>query len=117
MDLSYENFLKILLTFKKFNEDLSSLYKDGFDFFEGKYQLSEHMGNILEIFLKTHYSPEGVEWINWFIFENDYGQRGLDATDNGEKVCHSFESTWEYVKQFEIKNMTKGYLPVYIKDE
>jgi hypothetical protein len=116
--MSYEYFLKILLTYKKFHEDLRDLYGDGFDFYDGKYRLSEQMDNFLEIFLNVQYTPEGSDWINWFIFENDYGQRGLDAKDeHGELICHSFESTWEYVKQFEVKNMSKGYLPVYIKDE
>ena len=74
--------------------------------------------------LDSHFTDEGVDWINWFIFENEWGQKDWslvptfdsvtgkmeDNTDpmrkygakdeKGEPICHSFESTYEFVKQY-----------------
>lgn len=120
--MNYETFLKLLLTYKKIEQDLRELDRMGFDFFEGKYPISEQVYDIFEASLFSHFSENGVEWINWFIYENEWGTKDWSkykrlssdgklidsdpidvygATDeNGNPICHSFESTWEYIKQY-----------------
>jgi hypothetical protein len=122
--MSYEEFLKVLMSYKKINEDISELYDIGFDFLEGKYRVSDSVSIMFDAVLNSHYTDEGVDWINWFIFENDWGQKDWslsptfdtvtgkmeDSTDpmskygardeKGEPICHSFESTYEFVKQY-----------------
>lgn len=127
--MTYEEFLKILMSYKKINEDISELYDIGFDFLEGKYRMSDSVSIMFEAVLESHYTDEGIDWINWFIFENDWGTKDwsklptFDAEtgkiiieddpvksygardENGDPICFSFESTYEYVKQY-LKNKT-----------
>ena len=73
--MTYEEFLKILMSYKKINEDISELYDIGFDFLEGKYRMSDSVSIMFEAVLESHYTDEGIDWINWFIFENDWGTK------------------------------------------
>lgn len=125
--MTYEEFLGILMPYKKLNDEFSELYQMGFDFLEGKYLLEESISRIVDTALSSHYTVEGVDWINWFMFENEYGQRDwsklpvYDAKtgkiiedadpmkaygakdENGNPICYSFETTYEFVKQY-LKN-------------
>jgi hypothetical protein len=125
--MTYEEFLGILMPYKKLNDEFSELYQMGFDFLEGKYLLEESISKIVDTAISSHYTVEGVDWINWFMFENEYGQRDWsklpvydtktgkiveDADplkaygakdENGNPICYSFETTYEFVKQY-LKN-------------
>jgi hypothetical protein len=127
--MNYKEFLEILMTYKKISEDFRELYSMGFDFAEGKYKLEDNVGKMLDTILNLQFTEEGVDWINWFIYENDWGQKdwsGVKVFDyqtgkliekkdpinaygardeNGNPICYSFETTWEYVKQY-LKNKT-----------
>ena len=122
--MTYEEFLKILMSFKKINEDISELYDIGFDFLEGKYRMSDNISLMFEATLESHFTDEGIDWINWFIFENDWGTKDWSKLpslnevtgkieieedpvksygakdEKGNPICFSFESTYEYVKQY-----------------
>lgn len=124
--MTYEEFLGVLMPYKKLNEDFSELYQMGFDFLEGKYKLEESASKIVDGFLNSHFTEEGIDWINWFMFENEWGTKDwsrlpvLDKDgnliieadpmeaygakdENGNPICFSFESTYEFVKQY-LKN-------------
>jgi hypothetical protein len=125
--MTYEEFLKILMSFKKINEDISELYDIGFDFLEGKYRMSDNVSIMIEAVLESYFTDEGIDWINWFIYENDWGTKDWSKLptfdgvtgkiileedpvkaygakdENGNPICFSFESTYEYVKQY-LKN-------------
>jgi hypothetical protein len=126
--MTYEEFLKILMSYKKISEDISELYNIGFDLLEGKYRMSDNVYIMFESCLESHYTEEGIDWINWFIFENDWGQKDwskyptIDSVsgkviesdpvksygahdENDNPICFSFESTYEYVKQY-LKDKT-----------
>lgn len=126
--MTYEEFLSVLMPYKKLNDDFRELYQMGFDFLEGKYKLEENVSRIVDGFLTSHYTVEGIDWINWFIFENEWGTKDWsklpvfdtygnlihDADpmkvygakdEDGNPICFSFESTYEYVKQY-LKNKT-----------
>jgi len=126
--MTYEEFLNVLMTYKSLSEDFNELYGMGFDFMEGKYQLESKVERILNTTLSSHYTEEGVDWITWFIYENEYGQKDWSrlptydietgklieknpmesygaSDENGNPICFSFETTYEYVKQY-LKHKT-----------
>jgi hypothetical protein len=126
--MTYEEFLNVLMSYKSLSEDFSELYGMGFDFMEGKYQLETKVERILNATLSSHYTEEGVDWITWFIYENEYGQKDWSrlptydletgklieknpmesygaSDENGNPICFSFETTYEYVKQY-LKHKT-----------
>jgi hypothetical protein len=85
------------MNFKRYNEVISEAYDVGLDLLEGKFTTSKNVSDIIESSFISHYGKEGWEWIEWFIYENDYGQRGMEATDNGEPICYSYESLFDYL--------------------
>lgn len=121
--MKYENFLEILMYYRKIEGSFRELYQMGFNFLDGKYPLSEEMSKMLDATLKSHFTDEGVDWIHWFIYENEWGEKDwsqiprfdpeskniiekdlLDSygakDENGNPICFSFKSTWDYVKKY-----------------
>ena len=120
MSMEYEDFLGILMPYKKLMEDFRELYSMGFNFMDGKYELENNVAKIFDAALNSHFTEEGVDRINWFVYENDWGEKDWsiykvfnsqgELTDrdpmeaygakdeNGKPICYSFESTWGMVK-------------------
>lgn len=123
--MKYKHFLNLILYYKKISETMSELHDIGFDFFEGKYKLMDDIENIFSTTIKSHYTKEGVDWIEWFIYEADYGEKdfskiptyvidkdgktqildkddiGWGANDeNGNPICYSYLSLYEYIEQY-----------------
>ena len=93
---------------------------------EGKYKISEILDSQFKCFLKSHYDEEGVDWVSWFIFENEFGEKDwskyktlnrskddifrsisgeeekkFGARDaEGNPIFYSIESTWEYLEKY-----------------
>jgi hypothetical protein len=108
---------------KKFNTLLNN-----FKMYQNNDKIDEKLLNsIIDAFNNTmlkHYNNIGMEWINWFMFENDFGKKdwselirkatddepvkkddGYGAHDeNGKPICYDIKSLWEYIQQFKIKN-------------
>jgi hypothetical protein len=98
--MEFKEFEKLIKTYQKTLSDFRELSQMGFDFAEGKFKLELHCDNMLQIILDSTYTDEGVDWIFWFMFENDFGEKDLDASENGEKICYDLPSLWEYIKQY-----------------
>jgi hypothetical protein len=102
--MKFKDFEQLLKSFRSTMKSLSELYDIGFDFYEGKYGLASDIEGILMLTLNSHYKKEGVEWVEWFIFENDFGDKKMEAweeTKKGRKpICQTTEELWEYIKQY-----------------
>jgi hypothetical protein len=101
--MKFKQFEELLNNFRSTMRSLSDLHDIGFDFYEGKYQLASDIENIFMLAIESHYEKEGVEWIEWFVFENDYGDKKMEAweeTKKGKKlICQDIKGLWEYIKQ------------------
>jgi len=121
----YENFLSILKSYKKFNKDINKLYSIGLDLMEGEFKLTPSVNKMLETTILSHYNKEGLEWVEWFIYESHYGKKdwsklpsysvdkdgnikwidkGKNAKygafdENGNPICYSYKSLWEYLEK------------------
>jgi hypothetical protein len=102
--MTYENFLKVILKQQLLDKQIEEAYKlkiDLIDFVDGYHQ-------IISVLIKEIYGDEGYDWYSWFCYENGYGHEEgstidgkiqYNATDgNGNQICHSFESLWEYLE-------------------
>lgn len=98
--MTYTHFLTYLLAYKKFYEDISELHSLGFDFLEGKFKLTHPIDIMVSTIYKSHYGDEGWEWVEWFIYEKNYGLNPeIKAWDkDGNEVCYSYESLYEYLQ-------------------
>lgn len=102
--MQLNEFQNLLEKFKSFSDNLSELHDLGFDFYEGKYQLISDVDNIIDITLSSHYTQEGVDWINWFIYETNYGEKDMEATDeNKNPICYDVESLHQYISKHHKK--------------
>jgi hypothetical protein len=120
--MTYENFLKITLGLKKASEDINQLYKNKVDLIE----FVEPYHEIIMTTLREIYTEEGIDWLQWFMYENEFGQKDwggvpqykevdgkmvkVDVNENeprfgatdadGKPICYDFESTYEFLKQY-----------------
>jgi hypothetical protein len=123
--MKYEIFLEAITEYRKGLEMISDLHSIGFDLMEGKYQISTILNSQFNCFIKSHYDEEGVDWVDWFIFENDFGEKDWSvyktvnrskeeifrsingekeehfaATDkDGNPIFYSIKSSWEYLEK------------------
>lgn len=129
--MTYENFTEQLLAYRKFQKDTSKLYGMGFDFIEGKFKLTDLVITMLQSSIKSHYGQEGLDWVEWFIYESDWGEKDWSTSDTykvnengtseivhkkgevrfgaydeeGNPICYSLESLWEYLQTFKTKEI------------
>ena len=93
--MTYDRFLKIALGLQTIERVIQTLYDNGLDitnFVDPYYTI------ISELLLEV-YGEEGHDWFSWFCYENNFGTGGLTANDKeGNPICHSFESLYEYLE-------------------
>ena len=106
--MKFKEFKKIIKTYKQTVKQFDELYQLGFDFLENeKFPVWAGLDNLLMLTFESHYDEKGVDWINWFIYENDYGTKGLTANDNGLPICYDLKSLHEYIKQYKKYEQVK----------
>jgi len=116
--MTYEQFLKLMLGYKKICEDINELYDIGVDLLEGKYKIADNVSSLFISAIKSHYNDIGAEWVEWFIFENDWGTKdwtryptydmktgnriegihgAIDA--DGNPIAYSYETLYELLEK------------------
>lgn len=96
-----ENLLK---KYKAVSDNLSELHDIGFDFYEGKFPLMSDMEFIFDLTILSHYNKKGAEWVNWFVYETNYGQKDMEAKDeNDNPICYDVKSLYEYIEKHHKK--------------
>ena len=93
--MTYENFLKLTLGLQKQDRVIDELFKHRVDLID----FVDPYHAIISVLLKEIYGEEGYDWFGWFCYENEFGQKGLEALDEKEnRICYSHESLWEYLE-------------------
>jgi hypothetical protein len=122
--MTYEQFEKLLLNYRQFADNVYEISEIGFNLHEGKYPIVDHVETMLNTCIESHYGEEGVQWVEWFILESNWGDRDWSLYDsynekgeivnkkgeirsgahdeNGEPICYSLESLYEYLEK--LKN-------------
>jgi hypothetical protein len=118
--MTYEQFEKLITNCEKLHNDFSELYSMGFNFLEGKYTLEDYFDHIVDVALSSNYNEEGVDWINWFMFESDFGKKDWSKSKSlnnepssndkygardkdGNPICYDIKSLWEEIQQYKLK--------------
>ena len=102
--MQLKEFQTLLEKYKALSDKLSELHHLGFDFYEGKFPLMSDMEFIFELTLKSHYTQQGADWVNWFVYETNYGERKLEAWDeNKNLICQDLESLHQYIEKHHKK--------------
>jgi hypothetical protein len=97
--MTYENFSSVIQTLESESEKIRRLHREGIsliDFMDPYYK-------VITLLLKEIYTPDGVEWFEWYCYDNDFGRKDLQAWDErGNKICYDIKSLWEHIE--ELKN-------------
>jgi hypothetical protein len=93
--MKYTEFLKIGMTIQKLSRRSQSLYELGLDLleFENDYYV------IITGLLKQVFNEKQYDWVDWFFWENDFGQKGLEARDEkGKLICGGWEELYKHIE-------------------
>jgi imidazole glycerol phosphate synthase subunit HisF len=92
---------RLISKHKEFIDNISDLYDLGFDFHEGKYKICKLAEDIFTTSIEANYGKDGIEWVDWFIYETNYGTDiNLTAIDaDGNKICFDIKSLYDYLEK------------------
>lgn len=97
--ITYDRFLEIGLRLQKINKRSLDLYQN--------YQIDlinyeEDYEYVIDSLLREVFTEEQYEWFSWFCWDNDFGQKGLEAYDaNKNLICQSWEQLYDCLKQID----------------
>lgn len=97
--MNRENFRLTIEGMDIFFKNLNTLYGLGVDLYESPYELTSSFEQVTDNFFKMLYTESGREWINWFIYENDFGREGLEAFDEDKLICQNIEQLYDYLEK------------------
>ena len=102
--MTYENFLKVILQLQKQDRIIDNLYKNKVDLIE----FVDPYHGIVQTLMKEIYGEEGVDWFNWYCYENNFGTKGLEAWDADKNpICYSHETLCEYLEKIKPVGITE----------
>jgi len=94
--MTYERFLKVLLSLQKEDRTIKALYDNGVDLIN----FVDPYHEIINELIKEIYGEEGYDWFSWYTCENEFGQKGLEVSDSDKNpICYSHESLWKYLEK------------------
>jgi hypothetical protein len=53
--------------------------------------------NLRYLILQDNYTEEGIDWIDWFLFERT--KEGIAYDSKGNIICDTEEKLWEYIEE------------------
>lgn len=93
--MKFEDFNKIIEELKFISERDSILYNNGIDLLE--FSNNYHM--IIDILISEIYGKEGYDWFGWFCYENNFGEKKLEAWDeNKNLILQDVEALWKFLE-------------------
>lgn len=100
--MTKERFIKLIENAQNYNKELDRWSDFGIDFFE--LPISELGWNFLNVVLPELFSDEGVDWINWWLFEKPgFGEDPNQAYDEDGNVIptDTIDDLWNIVKDYQ----------------
>lgn len=115
--MKFTEFKKLMESYDDFHKSLSKLSELGVNFYESDLPiLSSFEDVVFNVALKSHYTKEGVDWVEWYIYESDNGRN--KATWHDRRIAYDLKSL-HYLLESEYKlNNKEAYgrrLPKLIK--
>ena len=119
--MTYESFLKVVLSLQKESRVLDQAYKLNIDLLD----FVDPYHAIISVLIKEIYGEEGYDWFSWYCCDSEFGQKDwstqasykqkedgtmeiehevgevrFGAYDaDGNPICYSHESLWEYLEK------------------
>jgi len=109
--MEYQKFKKIIETQKKIDAKNDLAYKAGIEIIN----FLDDFYVIQKVLIEEIYGEDGYDLYTWFCYENDYGKekskinKKSEVQDNnnrasawdkdGNPICYSIKSTWEFLEK------------------
>ncbi len=98
--MTFERFNETIRLIVKSSQDLSAAYDLGIDlleFTETQAQIQRHLWSSI-------LTSEGLEWLDWFLYEKDYvsdgiGRPDMNAYHDGEEIVKDVEGLYQYLTE------------------
>lgn len=100
--ITKEEFIQLIENAKNYNKELDRWNDFGIELFE--LPISELSWKFLDISLSIIFYIDGVDWINWWLFEKPgiLGNKPNEAYDKEGKIIptDTIDDLWELVKDY-----------------
>lgn len=94
--MEYKNFLDVLVKIHSYDEKIGNINAMGI----GLCDLGDPLYSAIHLLLREIYNEEGVDWIYWFIYENNMGKKGVAAWNAKERpICYNTKSLHKYIEK------------------
>lgn len=101
--MTYEIFEKIILDLQKTHDHANVLYAHGIDITE----VTDGLHTIIENLLGIIFNEDGKDWIDWFMYEKDFGKReDMKAWDvDKNEIAYDIKSLYDLlINEYHNKN-------------
>lgn len=101
--MTYEIFEKIILDLQKTHDHANILYSHGIDITE----VTDGLHTIIENLLGIIFNEDGKDWIDWFMYEKDFGRKeDLKAWDEDKnEIAYDIKSLYDLlINEYHNKN-------------
>ena len=94
--MKYPIFEKTILLLQKNSSTVTQAYRLGIDLTE----VTDPMHEVVSLLYGSHYGQEGLDWIDWWCCEKDFGaNEKINAFDkHGNEICKNVYELWEIVE-------------------
>lgn len=98
-----ETFIKIIKNIELAEKNTLLYDKFGIDLYEGEYSVVDPLFQTIDLFFSAIYTKIGVDWINWFMYEKDFGKdENMKAYALNVEICRNVEELYNLVNQYKI---------------
>ena len=119
--MTKEQFIEVIKLHKQSTDNLNEYYKMGLDLLDNKKSPVEPLFKVIDILFDSIYTEEGVDWISWYIYDNNYGEEELTAFDGETQICKNIDELYDYIQKYKKtyteRVFTNGALNTQIMEE
>jgi len=92
--MTLETFKILIEGIQNQSKKTHELYKHGVDLLSFN---EDYYREVVHPLMVEAFGKEGVEWVNWYIYEKD-GKEDMKAWDKeGNEICHNIESLYNEI--------------------
>ena len=94
--MKLEKFKTILEKIQAHEDQIMKINQMGVDLFG----LYDNLLSVVSLFWEEIYNEEGLDWINWFTYDNEMGKKNLEAKNKkGNPICFDVVSLHKYIEK------------------
>lgn len=105
-----ENFIKLIQTAEKFDAEIERWYDFGIELQE--LPICELPWKMFDCYIDDHFTEDGIDWINWYLFERRSIFTGEVMAcwdeEGNEFYVNTPEDLWELVEQHQLDYSVKS---------